>query len=175
MVEGQKEIDYIYQYFSQSKFTMRSKGWSESTLSTDGSGPRVCPPWCFRLRFSNKAPSFDDIMAAATPGPGRSGQQQQRAGKASSGGSSGAMSSLTLREKISRAAEAFLELRAQNLPLQFYMSTLNGLGDLVEDEVIPTPIPIKVSKVLHLRSVLYHVIRATSTLVKVFFCFSIDI
>ena len=89
---------------------MRSKGWSESTLSGDGASS--CPPWCFRLRFSNKAPSFDDIMAA---GPSSSKQK-----------GSSTMTSLTLREKISRAAEAFLELRAQNLPLQFYMSTLNG-------------------------------------------------
>ncbi len=51
---------------------------------------------------------------------------------------------MPLRERISRSAEALLELRAQNLPLQFYFSTLQGLGDLVEDEVIPTPVPMKV-------------------------------
>lgn len=52
---------------------------------------------------------------------------------------------MSLREKISRAAEAFIHLKAQNLPLQFFISTLNGLGDLFEDEIIPTPIPMKVS------------------------------
>lgn len=51
---------------------------------------------------------------------------------------------MSLREKISRAAEAFIHLKAQNLPLQFFISTLNGLGDLFEDEIIPTPIPMKI-------------------------------
>ena len=51
---------------------------------------------------------------------------------------------MSLKEKISRSAEAFLAVRAQNLPLQFYTSTLNGLVDLVEDEIIPTPIPMEV-------------------------------
>ncbi len=51
---------------------------------------------------------------------------------------------MSLRERISRSAEALLELRAQNLPLQFYLSTLDGLGDLFEDEIIPTPIPLKI-------------------------------
>ena len=52
---------------------------------------------------------------------------------------------MSLREKISRAAEAFVDIKVQNLPLQFYMSTLDGLADLFEDEIIPTPIPMKVS------------------------------
>jgi hypothetical protein len=52
--------------------------------------------------------------------------------------------SMSLKEKISRSAEAFVDLKAQNLPLQFYTSTLNGLADLFEDEIIPTPIPMKV-------------------------------
>ena len=51
---------------------------------------------------------------------------------------------MTLKEKISRSAEAFLTVHAQNLPLQFYTSTLNGIVDLVEDEIIPTPIPMEV-------------------------------
>ena len=51
---------------------------------------------------------------------------------------------MSLREKISRAAEAFVDIKVQNLPLQFYLSTLTGLADLVEDEIIPTPIPMKV-------------------------------
>jgi hypothetical protein len=52
---------------------------------------------------------------------------------------------MSLREKITRSTDAFLELRAHNLPLQFYLSTLTGLGDLVEDEIIPNPLPMKVS------------------------------
>ena len=54
------------------------------------------------------------------------------------------LSTMSLREKISRAAEAFVDIKVQNLPLQFYLSTLTGLADLVEDEIIPTPIPMKV-------------------------------
>ena len=53
---------------------------------------------------------------------------------------------MSLKEKISRSANAFLKVQAQNLPLQFYTSTLNGLVDLVEDEIIPTPIPMEVWK-----------------------------
>ena len=51
---------------------------------------------------------------------------------------------MSLKEKISRSTNAFLKVQAQNLPLQFYTSTLNGLVDLVEDEIIPTPIPMEV-------------------------------
>ena len=54
------------------------------------------------------------------------------------------LATMSLREKISRAAEAFVDIKVQNLPLQFYLSTLTGLADLVEDEIIPTPIPMKV-------------------------------
>jgi hypothetical protein len=56
----------------------------------------------------------------------------------------GGSTTMSLKEKISRSAEAFLTVQAQNLPLQFYTSTLNGLVDLVEDEIIPTPIPMEV-------------------------------
>ena len=56
----------------------------------------------------------------------------------------GGSTTMTLKEKISRSAEAFLTVHAQNLPLQFYTSTLNGIVDLVEDEIIPTPIPMEV-------------------------------
>ena len=54
------------------------------------------------------------------------------------------MATMSLREKISRAADAFVDIQVQNLPLQFYLSTLDGLADLFEDEIIPTPIPMKV-------------------------------
>ena len=56
----------------------------------------------------------------------------------------GGSTTMSLKEKISRSADAFLTVQAQNLPLQFYTSTLNGLVDLVEDEIIPTPIPMEV-------------------------------
>ena len=57
---------------------------------------------------------------------------------------------MSLREKISRAADAFVDIKVQNLPLQFYMSTLDGLADLFEDEIIPTPVPMKVKLIIHL-------------------------
>ncbi len=105
-------------YF-QSKFTLSGKGWSDSPTSTQSSSGGG---WCFRLRFSTRAPSGDDITKEGDTG-------------------------LTLRERISRATEARLELMAQNLPLNFYLSTLSGLGDLVEDEVVPTPLPMQVRMV----------------------------
>ena len=63
--------------------------------------------------------------------------------------------SMSLKEKISRSTSAYLDLRAQNLPLQFYMSTLTGLVDLVEDEIIPTPIPMEI----HLENIALHLIE----------------
>merc|ERR1711881_811600 len=51
---------------------------------------------------------------------------------------------MSLREKISRATDVFVDVKVQNLPLQFYLSTLDGLADLFEDEIIPTPVPMKV-------------------------------
>ncbi|XP_059079286.1 bridge-like lipid transfer protein family member 3B isoform X2 [Tigriopus californicus] len=96
----------------QSKFTLRGKCWSESTRQPPSS-------WCFRLRFTTKAPMLEQVL--------QHGSQE-----------------MSLREKISRAAEAFIHLKAQNLPLQFYISTLSGLGDLFEDEIIPSPIPMKI-------------------------------
>ena len=54
------------------------------------------------------------------------------------------MTTMSLREKISRATDVFVDVKVQNLPLQFYLSTLDGLADLFEDEIIPTPIPMKV-------------------------------
>ena len=75
-------------------------------------------------RFSTAAPNYQDMVHHATLG---------------------GSTTMSLKEKISRSAEAFLNVHAQNLPLQFYTSTLNGLVDLVEDEIIPTPIPMEVS------------------------------
>ena len=65
----------------------------------------------------------------------------------------GGSTTMSLKEKISRSAVAFLTVRAQNLPLQFYTSTLNGLVDLVEDEIIPTPIPMEVKYFRHSYSI----------------------
>ena len=62
----------------------------------------------------------------------------------------GGSTTMSLKEKISRSAEAFLTVQAQNLPLQFYTSTLNGLVDLVEDEIIPTPIPMEVQYFIYM-------------------------
>eukprot|EP00095_Tigriopus_kingsejongensis_P003689 maker-scaffold11_size778918-snap-gene-6.50 protein:Tk03689 transcript:maker-scaffold11_size778918-snap-gene-6.50-mRNA-1 annotation:"uhrf1-binding protein 1-like protein" len=96
----------------QSKFTVRGKSWCESTHQ---------PPstWCFRLRFTTKAPILEEVL--------QHGSKE-----------------MSLREKISRSAEAFIHLKAQNLPLQFFISSLNGIGDLFEDEIIPSPIPLKI-------------------------------
>ena len=66
---------------------------------------------------------------------------------------------MSLKEKISRSAEAFLTVHAQNLPLQFYTSTLNGLVDLVEDEIIPTPIPMEVPYLNNVRLTLVKILK----------------
>ena len=74
-------------------------------------------------RFCTAAPDYQEMLRHATLG---------------------GSTTMSLKEKISRSADAFLTVQAQNLPLQFYTSTLNGLVDLVEDEIIPTPIPMEV-------------------------------
>ena len=76
------------------------------------------------MRFVTEAPDYKEMLSHATL--------------------MGETTSMSLKEKISRSTKAHLELKAQNLPLQFYMSTLTGLVDLVEDEIIPTPIPMEV-------------------------------
>lgn len=43
-----------------------------------------------------------------------------------------------------RATNAFVDLKVKNLPLQFYSSTVAGLADLFEDEIIPSAIPMQV-------------------------------
>jgi len=112
----------------QTKFTMRGKGWSESAATAPPSS------WCFKLRFSTAAPNYQDMVHHATLG---------------------GSTTMSLKEKISRSADAFLNVHAQNLPLQFYTSTLNGLVDLIEDEIIPTPIPMEV----HLENIALHLIE----------------
>lgn len=99
----------------QSKFTVRGKGWCESTRQAAAS-------WVFKMRFSMAAPDYQEMLKHATL----------------------EVATMSLKEKISRSAEAFVDLKVQNLPLQFYMSTLTGLTDLIEDEIIPTPIPMKI-------------------------------
>ena len=85
-------------------------------------------------RFSTASPDYQEMQRHATLG---------------------GTTTMCLKEKISRSAEAFLSLRAQNLPLQFYTSTLNGLVDLIEDEIIPTPTPMEV----HLENIAMHLIE----------------
>ena len=81
-------------------------------------------------RFCTAAPDYQEMLRHATLG---------------------GSTTMSLKEKISRSAEAFLTVHAQNLPLQFYTSTLNGLVDLVEDEIIPTPIPMEVQYLNNVR------------------------
>lgn len=38
-----------------------------------------------------------------------------------------------------------LEVHATDLPIRLTMSTVTGLTDLVEDEIIPQPLPMEVS------------------------------
>ena len=73
------------------------------------------------------------------------------------------MATMSLREKISRAADAFVDIKVQNLPLQFYLSTLDGLADMFEDEIIPTPIPMKVKRVTKSQHFKHSVPRAVLT------------
>ena len=127
----------------QSKFTCRSKGWSESTRN------QMPSSWVVKLRVATVAPNYQvetyivyfleiniyiffynilsfylkDMMKNST---------------------TLGMTTMSLREKISRATDVFVDVKVQNLPLQFYLSTLDGLADLFEDEIIPTPIPMKV-------------------------------
>jgi len=99
---------------------MRSKGWSESTRQPPSS-------WVARVRFSAQAPDLNALLAVS--------EDENNANKPK----------MSLSERISKAARAFLEVKAQNLPLQLFMSTVDGLGDLFEDEILPTPLPMKVS------------------------------
>ena len=102
--------------FFQSKFSARGAGKNKYDP--------LPPPslWCFKLRFTTEAPDYKAMLSHAAL----------------------EATSMSLREKISRSTTAYVNLRAQNLPLQFYMSTLTGIVDLVEDEIIPTPIPMEV-------------------------------
>jgi len=116
--------------------------WEEfqSKFSSRGAGKNKYDPlpppslWCFKLRFCTEAPDYKEMLT-----------------------SRGVLeaTSMSLKEKISRSTTAYINLRAQNLPLQFYMSTLTGIVDLVEDEIIPTPIPMEV----HLENIALHLIE----------------
>ena len=56
----------------QSKFTLRGKGWSDSTLTPPSS-------WCFRLRFSSVAPDHGEVKSLSSLGKQQDSPTQLRA------------------------------------------------------------------------------------------------
>lgn len=49
------------------------------------------------------------------------------------------------RENLAKLFKDMLTIEARDLPLTLNMSTVIGLADLAEDEIIPLPLPMRVS------------------------------
>lgn len=56
------------------------------------------------------------------------------------------MENLDIKEKMSftKLFKDFIQVHVSNIDLELSMSTINGLVDLLEDEVIREPVPVKV-------------------------------
>ena len=63
---------YLIEILLQSKFTLRGKGWSDSTLTPPSS-------WCFRLRFSSVAPDHGEVKSLSSLGKQQDSPTQLRA------------------------------------------------------------------------------------------------
>lgn len=48
------------------------------------------------------------------------------------------------KDALNRLFKDFIDVKAQDLSLDLTMSTITGLADLIEDEIIPVPIPLQV-------------------------------
>lgn len=55
----------------------------------------------------------------------------------------------TNRENLMRLFRDMLIVEVRDLALTLNMSTVTGLADLIEDEIIPVPIPMQVGKILN--------------------------
>ncbi|XP_071525078.1 bridge-like lipid transfer protein family member 3B isoform X2 [Panulirus ornatus] len=93
----------------QTKFSSRSRGWSDSLASTD--------PCCLKIRLDTHAEPISP------------GAEEPR-------GISGAPLPMLIRP--------FLNAQVADLNMSLLMSTITGLIDLIEDEIIPQPLQMEV-------------------------------
>jgi len=98
----------------QHKFSQSGKCWSESTLEPSHQA--------IRLRMNSTPPCNPASALANLP----------------------ADLDISMGEKIARVTQADLAVIVQDLPFKLCGSTTAKLGDFLQDEIIPTPLPMKV-------------------------------
>merc|ERR1719402_2076466 len=98
----------------QHKFSQSGKCWSESTL-----GPSH---QAIRLRMNSTPPANPASALADLPDD----------------------LEISMGERIARVTQADLAVIAQDLPLKLCGSTTAKLADFLQDEIIPTPLPMRV-------------------------------
>lgn len=56
----------------------------------------------------------------------------------------------TDKDALNKLFKDFIDVQVQDLNMDLSMSTITGLTDLIEDEIVPIPIPLQVSTLITL-------------------------
>lgn len=131
----------------QTKFSSRSRGWIE--LSADaGCRSRI------KLRLDHGLKNKEDSRRLSQASQSTSEESSRRSSQDRSRSIPPAANvyNIDLHDKAGLMAmfEDTLEVRVSDVPLTLSMSSVTGLADLAEDEIVPTPIPLEVSIFLKL-------------------------
>lgn len=98
----------------QHKFSQSGKSWSESTLAPSHQA--------VRLRMNSTPPDNPASALASLPSD----------------------LDISMGERIARVTQADLAVIVQDLPVKLHGSTTAKLADFLQDEIIPTPLPMRV-------------------------------
>ncbi|XP_036139231.1 UHRF1-binding protein 1 isoform X3 [Monomorium pharaonis] len=126
----------------QTKFSSRSRGWIELPSDSDCRS-RIKLRLDHRLKNPEDSRRLSDASQKDTSGSNRSAAQD-RARLPEQDASRTSTINVHDKESVMNLFEDKLEIRVVNVGTALSMSSVTGLADLAEDEIIPKPIPMQI-------------------------------
>lgn len=126
----------------QTKFSARSRGWVE--LASDSN----CNS-CIKLRLDHDLKCKSDackLSHASQTMNNKNAYAFQNESNIAEQESNASSIDLHNKESVLDLFEDKLNVKVTDITMALSMSSVTGLADLVEDEIIPKPIPLQVSK-----------------------------
>ncbi|XP_036139232.1 UHRF1-binding protein 1 isoform X4 [Monomorium pharaonis] len=131
-----------FQVKRKTKFSSRSRGWIELPSDSDCRS-RIKLRLDHRLKNPEDSRRLSDASQKDTSGSNRSAAQD-RARLPEQDASRTSTINVHDKESVMNLFEDKLEIRVVNVGTALSMSSVTGLADLAEDEIIPKPIPMQI-------------------------------
>lgn len=140
---------------SQTKFSSRSRAWVELPSESDyRSRVKLRLDHRLKNKEDNRRLSEASQLCSSSSGASSSRSSQDR-GRLAEPQVANVAINFHDKDAVLSLFEDNLEIKVSDVPLTMAMSYVTGLTDLIEDEIIPKPIPLKVRVHSH-RYFLFH-------------------